>query len=230
MIHMPDLHPTDATGVHSGEKMKRTYINLNVHVKPDGEAGLEQMVGQLDKYGYRGCVILNHSDKWFPCPNIKLTPGFKLFWGVEIRASSPHELGRLINKFRPDTDLLAVHGGNEMIDRAAASDSRVDLLAHPGRMNHIMMRFASGKGIAIEFNLSDLIHLRGKSRARALFIMQENLKLAKKYGTQVVLSAGARTINDIRAPREIIALAKLSGMDVTMAKDALSAVIIKKRS
>jgi len=204
--------------------MKRTYIDPNVHVKPDGEAELEQMVGQLDKYGYSGCVILNHSDNWFPYPDIELPPGFKLFWGVEIRASSPRELGRLINKFRPSVDILAVHGGNEIIDRAASSDSRVDLLAHPGRMNHIMMRFASGKGIAIEFNLSDLIYARGKNRTRALFIMQENMKLVRKYGTQVVLTAGARTTYGIRAPREIIALAKLSGMDETMAKDALSSV------
>ncbi len=202
--------------------MKRTYIDPNVHVKPDGEAELEQIVGQLDKYGYTGCVILNHSDTWSPSPDVELPRGFRLFWGVEIRAASVGELTRLIRNFRPKVDLLAVHGGNEMIDRAALDNKNVDMLSHPGRMNHIMMKLAAQKEIAIEFNLFDLIHGEGKVRSRSLFTMRENLKLARKYNVQAVLTGGASSIYEVRAPMEIIALAKLIGMTELEAKAGLS--------
>lgn len=206
--------------------MKMTYIDLNVHVKPDGKANgkaeLEQMVRQLDKYGYGGCVILNHSDKWFPSPDIELPKGFRLFWGVEIRTSSVGELVKLVGKFRSRVDLLAVHGGNEMVDRAALDEKKVDMLAHPGRMNHIMMKLAAQKEIAIEFNLFDMINRDGKIRSRSLFTMRENLKLARKYNVQAVLTGGASSIYDVRAPMEIIALAKLIGMTELEAKAGLS--------
>jgi ribonuclease P/MRP protein subunit RPP1 len=209
---------------HSGEKMKRTYIDPNVHVKPDGAAELEQMMEQLDKYGYSGCVILNHSDKWSPSPDIELPEGFRLFWGVEIRAESVGELTKLVGKFRSRVDLLAVHGGNEMIDRAALDNKNVEMLSHPGRMNHIMMKLAAQKEIAIEFNLFDLIHREGKFRSRSLFKMRENLKLARKYEVQAVLTGGISSIYDVRAPMEIIALSKLIGMREREARAGLSFV------
>ncbi|MCW7076507.1 MAG: ribonuclease P protein component 3 [Candidatus Syntrophoarchaeum sp.] len=208
--------------------MKRTYIDPNVHVKPDGAVELEWMVEQLDKYGYSGCVILNHSDKWFPSPDIDLPEGFRLFWGVEIRAESVGELTKLVGKFRSRVDLLAVHGGNETIDRAALDNKNVELLSHPGRMNHIMMKLAAQKKIAIEFNLFDLIHREGKFRSRSLFKLRENLKLARKYGVQTVLTGGISSIYDLRAPREVIALSKLIGMSDHEAKAALSFTLDEK--
>ena len=180
------------------------------------------MVRQLDKYGYTGCTVLNHSNKWSQKDEIELPRGFRLFWGVEIRAASVGELTKLVGKFRSRIDLLAVHGGNEMIDRAALEVKNVDMLSHPGRMNHIMMKLAAQKEIAIEFNLFDLIHREGKVGSRSLFTMRENLKLARKYNVQAVLTGGASSIYDVRAPMEIIALAKLIGMTEREARAGLS--------
>ncbi|HDM36291.1 MAG TPA: hypothetical protein ENG09_03430 [Candidatus Syntrophoarchaeum butanivorans] len=202
--------------------MKRAYIDLNIHVRPDGEDEIELMVEKLSEFGFSGCVILNHSDMWYSSPDLEPPPGFSIYQGVEIRASSPRELVRLIGKFRPMVDLLAVHGGDEVIDRLALGDPRVDLLSHPGRMNHIMMRLGSKKGVALELNLFDIIHGRGKRRTRSLFMMRENVRLARKYRMQVVVTSGASSIYDIRAPREIISLSKLLGMNQEEAKDALS--------
>jgi len=61
-------------------------------------------------------------------------------------------------------------------------------------------------------------------RVQALTDFRHNLKLARKYGAPVILSSNAQSIYDLRAPREMIALATIFGMTVDEAIEALSTV------
>jgi len=103
-------------------------------------------------------------------------------------------------------------------------------LAHPcgekgeGELNHVLVRYAAENGVAIDFNLNAIIQScrRRSERVRILSKMQENLKLVRKYKAPMILTSNARSIYDLRAPREMIALASLFGMRKEEAVHALS--------
>jgi ribonuclease P/MRP protein subunit RPP1 len=198
------------------------FFDLNVHAYPETDVPVEEMLRVAKRYGYAGIAITNHNDILNEVSNY-------IFSGVELRTNSVLELKRKIRLHWGKVSLLAVHGGNEKINRAALEDSRVDILAHPcgekgeGELNHVLVRYAAENGVAIDFNLNAIIHSRRRSeRARILSKMRENLKLVRKYKVPMILTSNAHSIYDLRAPREMIALASLFGMRKEEAVHALS--------
>ncbi len=72
--------------------------------------------------------------------------------------------------------------------------------------------------------MGSIIRLRGSARVRALAELGHNLKLARKYDAPMLLTSNAQSIYDLRAPREMIALASIFGMTPEEAIAALSTV------
>lgn len=209
------------------------FFDLNVHAYPETDVPVEELLRVAKRYGYAGIAITNHDE----IMKENLVPN-SIFRGVEIRANSFSELKRKIKHHRGKVSLLAVHGGNAKINRAALEDSRVDILAHPcgekgeGELNHVLVRYAAENGVAIDFNLNAIIQSRRGDRARILLKMRENLKLVRKYKAPMILTSNARSIYDLRAPREMIALASLFGMRKEEATSALSDIpkgVIEKK-
>ncbi|MBN1133904.1 MAG: ribonuclease P protein component 3 [Methanosarcinaceae archaeon] len=217
---------------------KPKFYDLNVHSKPDGESTIEELTALAKHFGYSGLAITNHSNTGVPSMASR-TEDFEIFSGIEIMATSPSKLHGLIGKYRKNVDVLIVHGGNENINRAAVESPNVDVLSHPqmGRnsgLNHILAKSASENNVAIEFNLDAIIKGRGGRRAQTLSNFRTNLNIARKYDVQVLLTSNASSYFDLRAPREMIALAGLFGMDKDEAVSALSltaeGIIERKRS
>jgi ribonuclease P/MRP protein subunit RPP1 len=199
------------------------YYDLHVHSLPECADSPSRLALVARGYGYAGIAITNHSDYW------RKVTGDDIINGVEIRAKNIPELRKKIGKYRPKVDLLLVHGGDPKINRAAVEDVRVDILAHPenGRdigFNHVLAKSATNNNVAIEFNLDVLIHLRGGLRVKALSDFRRNLKLVRKFSVPVVLTSNAKSHYDLRAPREMVALAGLFGMSEDEAIRALSNV------
>ncbi|MDI6903517.1 MAG: RNase P subunit p30 family protein [Methanocellales archaeon] len=193
------------------------YYDLNVHALPEGADPPSILSSVAKRYGYAAIAITNHSNFWSE------VTAEGIISGVEIVADGISELKEKIKNYRPKVDVLLVHGGDPKINRAAVESSDVDVLAHPfHEFNHVLAKSAAENEVAIEFNLDALIYARGVSRVRALSAFQINLKLARKFGVPTVLTSGARSQYDLRAPREMIALASLFGMSEAEAIGALS--------
>jgi len=210
-----------------------TFFDLNVHAYPETDARVEELLRVAKRYGYAGIAITNHDEM----VHEELKSPF-ILTGVEIRANSVLELKRKITHYWGKVPLLAVHGGVDKLNRAAVEDARVDILAHPcgekgeGGLNHVSVRYAAANGVAIDFNVGALIHTRRSDRARILSKMREHLKLVRKYKAPMILTSNAHTLYDLRAPREMIALATLFGMSKDEAMSALSDIphgIVDKR-
>ncbi len=199
------------------------FFDLNVHAYPETEVPAEKLLRAAKRYGYTGIAITNHDDT--VKGDLKSNFGFS---GIEIRANSVGDLKRKIKLYHGKVAVLAVHGGNDKINRAALEDHRVDVLAHPsgekreGALNHVLAKLAAKNGVAIEFNLNAIINSRKGERARVLLKMRSNLKLVRKYKAPMILTSNACSIYDLRAPREMIALASLFGMEREEATSALS--------
>ncbi|MBA5942619.1 MAG: ribonuclease P protein component 3 [Methanophagales archaeon] len=210
------------------------YFDLNVHAYPETETGssVEELLRVARRYGYAGIAVTNHDE--LLKEELRLN-SIALYTGVEIRANSVVELKRKIKFYHGKTALLAVHGGNAKINRAAVEDSRVDILAHPcggaredgdgdgdGVLNHVLVRYAAENSVAIDFNMNGIIYNRRGERARIIGKMRDNLRLLRKYKAPMILTSNARSVYDLRAPREMIALASLFGMTKVEATSALS--------
>ncbi|MCW3133395.1 MAG: hypothetical protein N2V78_03600 [Methanophagales archaeon] len=206
------------------------FFDLNVHAYPETDIPVDDMFRIAKRYGYAGIAITNHDDTEKGKEVIPPLISNFIFRGVEIRTKSVSELKRKIKLHYGEVSLLAVHGGAEEINEAALKDSRVDLLAHPcgekgeGELSHVLVRYAAENGVAIDFNLNAIIQSRRSDRARILWKMRQNLKLVRKYKAPAILTSNAQSKYDLRAPREMIALASLFGMKKEEAEHALSAI------
>lgn len=198
------------------------FYDLDVHALPECADSPSRLWLKARQFGYSGIAIANHSDFFRQFPRQD-----GIFIGIEITAETEMELEGKIGAYRPVVDVLAVHGASEEINRAALEDSRVDILAHPeqvkeGGINHVLAKLASDNEVAIEFNLSALIDSRGGIRSKLLSSMSKNFKLAKKFKAPVILTSGARSHYDLRAPIDMAALAGLFGMSREEALYSLS--------
>ena len=210
-----------------------TYIDLNVHAYPETETSAEELLRVAKRYGFAQIAITNYDthvlqDSWRE----------GLIIGVEVQAQTVTELKRKLRQLGGKVTVIAVQGGDEKINRAAVESPKVDVLTFPcsekgeGALSYVLARFAAENGVAIDFNMNALIKSRRGERARILSTMREQLKLTRKYRTPVILSSHAHTIYELRAPRELIALAALFGMTSEEATRALSETpqnVVEKR-
>ena len=208
------------------------FYDLCVHAYPEGGSTASRMALAAKELGYSGICVANHLDYFTDSdyPDI--------ISGVEVAAKNASELRRHVDRLRSRVKVLAVHGGDPGINRAACEDERVDILLHPpdgktGGINHILAKLAADKYVAIGFELAPIIRGKGGSRVRTLSSYRTNLALAKKYGTLFVVVSGAMSFYDMRDARTAIALCRLFGMGEKDAIKGLSyypSEILRKRS
>jgi len=186
------------------------------------------MAGVGKKYGYSGLAAMGHdlNEKTiFP-------EDFSIYRGVKIQAK-PSRIREEIRKYKDSGHILIVEGGEEEINRAAVETEGLDILMHPLEFNNVLAKAASDNSVSIGFNLGLLIRLQGVERVRELKTMKTNLKHARKYKLLLILTSDARSIYDLRAPREMAAISSLFGMTAKEAVDAMSTTplnILRRKS
>jgi ribonuclease P/MRP protein subunit RPP1 len=205
-------------------KDKARFFDLGTRPYPEGSGSPARLLQAARRLGYDGLGATWHQE-FFPARPERLPEG--VVRGVEIVAANVNELRRGLDRFRDRVCVLAVHGGDETINRAACEDSRVDVLAHPGEgrspgINHIIARLAADHGVAIEFSLYPIVHYRGGSRVRALAAYRANFALVRKFDVPYVITSGALSSYDLRDVRSAVALCRLFGMSESDALRGLS--------
>ncbi|MGP8337281.1 MAG: ribonuclease P protein component 3 [Methanosarcinaceae archaeon] len=208
--------------------VKPKFYDLNVHSIPDGRDTPHQIANLAKYLGYAGIAITNHSSKESKPTGFE-SNGFEVFKGIEIVSNNPSKLHGLIGKYRKNVDVLVIHGGNENINRAAVENRNVDILAHlptlkDSGLNHILAKSASENNVAIEFNIDSILKGRGGRRVHTLSYFRKNVEIARKFDVPMILTSNATSYFDLRAPREMIALAGLFGMEKDEAISSISTV------
>lgn len=203
------------------------YYDFSVRVLPEGADSSTRMSLHAARWGYTGIAIVNLPS--FQTDARSAPGGADVYPGVMIEAENVRKLRGRIGSHRSRTVVLAVRGGSDRLNRAAVEDRRVDILSHPltkkgGGLNHVLARAAAKNRVAVEFDLGHITRDRGGSRVRALTGFRRNLELCRKYGAPMLLTSGALSRFDIRAPREMMAIAGLFGMTHEEAEQSLSSV------
>jgi len=187
------------------------------------------------RFGYAGIAVLLRDEDAEVLLKGAVVRERGVFYGVEIFADSISEMKDKVRAFSGKVDVLAVHSRkDEKFNRAVLSDFRVDMLtkAVEAELSAVCVRYAAENAVALEFNMDAIFKQRRKERAIALSRFREMLTLVRKFKAMVVLTSNALSPYDLRAPREMLALSSLFGMNTAEAKAALSEIpegILSKR-
>ncbi|MDD3565779.1 MAG: RNase P subunit p30 family protein [Methanothrix sp.] len=200
----------------------------NLHSLPDGSSSASRLALAAKRLGYSGIIITNHTTSGWPLgvEAARLVGGIEVAIGAEIVASDQRSLHSKATSLRDRAAFLAVHGGDEKINRAACEDPNVDLLAHPHRgragIGVAGAKAARDNQVAIALDLSSMIILRGPARVRWMETVRRDLNLIEKFDLPLMMTTGARSHLDLRSPRELTALAGLMGLDGERGLEALA--------
>lgn len=204
------------------------FYECNLHTLPDGSDSPSRMALAAKKLGYSGIIITNHTTtgRAFGIDAARLVGGIEVVIGFEIVATDQRSLHAKAASLRDRSDFLAVHGGDEKINRAACEDSNVDLLAHAheGRsgIGVAAAKAARDNQVAIGLDLGPIIRLRGSSRVRWMEAVRRDLDLIRKFDLNLMISTGAKSHLDLRSSRDLVALASVLGLERELAVEALA--------
>src|SRR3989344_257726 len=100
------------------------FYDLHVHTSLSiGENSIDDMAEMGKRLGLAGIGIVQYYPSVRELPEIE---GIDLISSVMIKASMPDELNKLAGKSREKAEVLAVHGGNYDVNRAACENSMID--------------------------------------------------------------------------------------------------------
>ena len=200
-----------------------------VHAHPDGESTVARFTATAADYGYDGLVVRNHDDGRvdFDADELRSTYGIDVVSGVEVRADGPEQASGYLGNFRPDYEILAIHGDSTRLNRFAVEQPRVDVLAHPtatgGTFDHVMAKEAVENDVCVEVNLSRVLRSDGGPRVQAIRDLRAVRKLLVKFDVPFVVSADATSHLELRAPRELFAVGETIGFSEAEIRDGLAA-------
>jgi len=216
--------------------MDRRFYDLDIQSDvSSGEDSVEELAERAERLGFDAIAVSDYAAEEDDVERLAReienaeTP-LDVHLGAKLKPEDPGDLKDMLNRFREKVEVVVVHGGDAEVNRAAAADSRVDVLAHPERdrtdpgIDHAMAREAADNRVAVQINISRLLGTYGKVRAHVLSHMRRNVRLCQALGAPVIASSGAGTVHGLRAPRELAAFPRVLGMGVEESFDTVSKV------
>lgn len=200
-----------------------------VHAHPDGDATVARHALTAGEYGYDGIVVRNHGDRQteYDPATVADETGVDVVDGIELRSDDRAQLSGLVSQYRDDRTLLAVHGGDDDINRFACEAPMVDVLAHPmageGDVNHVLAKAAKRNHVHLEFDLSPVFTDDGGTRVQALRDLRKLRDIVTYYDVPYVVSLNPDSHLAVRAPREVVAVAREAGFDPEWTREGLRA-------
>ncbi|WP_416839285.1 RNase P subunit p30 family protein [Haloferax sp. DFSO52] len=195
-----------------------------VYAHPDGESTASRVALAAERYGYDGVVVRGLDAR----PDFdRLRDEFEVdvVDAVEIDAPDPDHASGSVGNYRPQRELVILRGGTNALNRFAVEQPRVDVLARPmaghGNFNHVLAKAARDNGVRVEFDLGPVLRSEGGTRVQALSGLRKLRELVEYYDVPYVVSAGAHSHLELRAPRELGALGEVIGFDREQILDGL---------
>lgn len=213
---------------------KRFFIDL--HVKSNistGKSTPSQIARMASHLGFKAIALADFNLKNLDVVD-EIRQIFKeyrldLVVRANIDENTPKQLKQALRKLRRKVEVIAVFCRNLNVARLAARDGRVDLICFSiknWRKNFFDKSEAllalHGESI-LEVSLNPIIKAKSHGeRIQAIRIFSENIRIARHYNLPIIITSGASSIYEMRAPRELAALATLLGLTEFEARESLS--------
>ncbi|MFB3765793.1 MAG: RNase P subunit p30 family protein [Methanotrichaceae archaeon] len=204
-----------------------SFYEWGIRALPEGSDSPSRLGFAAKHLGYNGIIICNLEPRNIFRPDAsRKIKGISISFGALVAASTPRSMIAHVENSRQRYPFIAVRGGSKEINRAACENPFVDVLLHPEDGKHILeissARAAKLNRVAMGVDLSPLIRLRGGSRSKWLDILRRNLDLIRKFDLDIMITAGCRSSLDLRAPRDLMAMAEIAGLEPSEAERAMS--------
>ena len=188
------------------------------------------------KLGWHGVGIITAPKDYAALPPLT-HKGIDIVQGIEI-ITNASALKKEVARLRKKVVLIGVRGGDLETNRKALETPEVDFLTHPWGtpeqprndpgINYIAAKKANEHNVAVCFEFTDLLHTYKKSRAHMFKNMLQAAQLLRKYRAPFLLTSGALSRWDFRAPSELMSFGKVLGFSDGAIKKALSPAIIQE--
>ena len=197
---------------------------IDLHIRlpyPQNETDSSAILTQASKLGLTGLGIESKA----PLPLQIIPKSLQLFSRTTLSPRSAARLRQRIEGLRTPTDIVVVHGRTKPIALAAAEIPTVDMiLLHDvedfNGVDSQMARVLATYNKPAELCLHGLLTLKGPGRSRLMRAMGYALEYLLRAKTPLVLTTGAQTPWQLRAPRDLAALAYLANLPETQALKA----------
>ncbi len=70
-------------------------------------------------------------------------------------------------------------------------------------LNQVLCKLATKNEITIGLSFSSVLHSQGRERARLIGRMMQNIRLCRKYKTEVIISSFTKRTEDVRNPEDV---------------------------
>lgn len=197
----------------------------------------ERLISETKRLNFDGTCIFYKEDTYFESKNnlkeisYKLSEPikkFNIYSGLKILSKNPEDLRKTIQKNYKRADILMVIGGDLKINRSVCENPKIDILSRPyykrkdSGMNHVLAKEAAKNNVTIELCLNDIIKTRGHIRAKTLTQFKDIISLSNKFKFNIVITTGAKTIYDLKTPRDMLSLIKSLGLTQEEAEKTIS--------
>jgi ribonuclease P/MRP protein subunit RPP1 len=189
---------------------------------PEGDSSVRRMALEAGELGFDSIVAI--------CPNGGEYFHVRVIPGVILREPFPRQVRKRNREDEARDELSIVEvGEGGFFSRSFLNVPGVSIIRRLDRaknhsFDHVAARIAADRGIAVDFDLSRLVQLRGGQRQRVIARFSEILRLQRRYEFAFTVSSGAKSILEQRTVRELTGLCSLFGMGPEESHSALSAV------
>ncbi len=211
--------------------MNQVYADLHLRVDTRDAFRLKSVISRVSDLGYRLLAI--------PLPSNTSRDGISrlkvlcnesnidFVSRVDLRPRSPESLIGDLRRLRRRFEIIAVISRSRKVSRQAAKDRRVDILNlsalnRPTLLEKGEAELAANALTSIEIDVTSLLTVEGKARARLLQIHRRNTATAKRYEVPILISSGATKELYLRKPLDTVALATLLDLTGTSASETIS--------
>lgn len=197
---------------------------------PDGETTPARYARTAAEYGFDGVVVRNADAVdgdvgTADLDAVREATGVDVVRGVTVRADGPSQASGYVGNYRPKTTLLLLAGGSPALNRFAVEEERVDVLTRPmagrGDFNHVLANAAAEHGVRVEFDLSRVLRRSGGRRVQALQDLRKLRELVVACDAPFVVSGTPESHLQVRAHRELVAVAETVGFDAETVREGL---------
>lgn len=192
-----------------------------IYPYPLGDSSVQRMALEAGELGFDSLVALGNGSA---APD-----GIRVLQGVLIQEKTVKAVIGQVRRAGSKAEVILVDAGELAFNRGVLSVRGIHVLRQIHRtprkaFDHIAARMAAERLVAVDIDLQPLIQSRGGERQRALRRYADILRLQRHFRFPLTLSSSARSILDLRSPREFAALCALFGMQETEVHAALSTV------
>ncbi|GAA0643900.1 RNase P subunit p30 family protein [Salarchaeum japonicum] len=185
-----------------------------VFAHPDGASTVSRFADALAGVEYDGVVVRSRAGDRpeFDAERVREEHGIDVVDGVTVAADDPTGASGAVANLRSDATVLCVRGGDATMNRYAVEEEKVDVLSRPGSdVNHVMVKAAKRNAVRLEFDFGPALRESGGERVRALRGLRKLREIVEHYDAPYVVSAAPASHLDVRAPRELVAVAEQAG-------------------